>query len=287
MDIKEILEYKIIQIGDYNLILYHILFVIFVIIITGIILWVTKKIFNRLVLKKHINVGKKHAIYQIIKYFVWVIAIAIALESIGIKLTLLIAGSAALLVGLGLGLQNVFQDFISGVVILVESTIQVNDVIDVEGFVGRVKEIGLRTSKVVTRDGIVTIIPNSKFTTERVINWSHTKRKTRFNICVGVAYGSDVELVRKVLLECATEHSEVENTPKSFVRFIDFGNSSLDFKLFFWSMNNFYVENIKSDLRFLIDKKFRENKIQIPFPQRDIHIRTDATKTMEENKRLS
>lgn len=278
MDIKEILEYKIIQIGDYNLILYHILFVIFVIIVTGIILWVTKKIFDRLVLKKHINVGKKHAIYQIIKYFVWVIAIAIALESIGIKLTLLIAGSAALLVGLGLGLQSVFQDFISGVVILVESTIQVNDVIEVEGFVGRVKEIGLRTSKVVTRDDIVTIIPNSKFTTERVINWSHTKRKTRFHINVGVAYGSDVELVRKVLLECAAEHEEVENTPKPFVRFIDFGNSSLDFELFFWSVNNFYVENIKSDLRFLIDKKFRENKIQIPFPQRDVHIRTDATK---------
>ena len=206
------------------------------------------------------------------------IAIAIALESIGIKLTLLIAGSAALLVGLGLGLQSVFQDFISGVVILVESTIQVNDVIEVEGFVGRVKEIGLRTSKVVTRDDIVTIIPNSKFTTERVINWSHTKRKTRFHINVGVAYGSDVELVREVLLECAAEHEEVENTPKPFVRFIDFGNSSLDFELFFWSVNNFYVENIKSDLRFLIDKKFRENKIQIPFPQRDIHIRTDATK---------
>ena len=278
MDIKEILEYKIIQIGDYNLILYHILFVIFVIIITGIILWVTKKIFDRLVLKKHINVGKKHAIYQIIKYFVWVIAIAIALESIGIKLTLLIAGSAALLVGLGLGLQSVFQDFISGVVILVESTIQVNDVIEVEGFVGRVKEIGLRTSKVVTRDDIVTIIPNSKFTTERVINWSHTKRKTRFHINIGVAYGSDVELVREVLLECAAEQEEVENTPKPFVRFIDFGNSSLDFELFFWSVNNFFVENIKSDLRFLIDKKFRENKIQIPFPQRDIHIRTDTTK---------
>ncbi|MBC8485052.1 MAG: mechanosensitive ion channel [Ignavibacteria bacterium] len=278
MDFKEILEYKIIQIGDYSLILYHVLFVIFVFIVTGLLLWIVKKIIDKLVLKKEHDRGKKHAIYQIVKYFVWVIAIAIALESIGIKLTLLIAGSAALLVGLGLGLQSVFQDFISGIVILVESTIQVNDVIEVEGFVGRVKEIGLRTSKVVTRDDIVTIIPNSKFTTERVINWSHTKRKTRFHINVGVAYGSDVELVRKVLLECASEHKEVENIPEPFVRFVDFGNSSLDFELFFWSVNNFYVENIKSDLRFLIDKKFRENKIQIPFPQRDIHIRTDATK---------
>ena len=278
MDYKEILEYKIIQIGDYSLILYHVLFVIVVFIITGLILWVVKKIFDRLVEKKHINVGKKHAVYQMIKYIVWIIAIAIALESIGIRLTLLIAGSAALLVGLGLGLQNVFRDFVSGVVILFESTIQVNDVIEVEGFVGRVKEIGLRTSKVLTRDDIITIIPNSKFTSERVINWSHTKRKTRFNLNVGVAYGSDVELVRKVLLECAAEHPEVVDTPKSFVRFIDFGNSSLDFQLYFWSVNNFFIENTKSDLRFLIDKKFRENKIQIPFPQRDLHIRTDETK---------
>ena len=278
MDYKEILEYKIIQIGDYSLILYHVLFVIVVFIITGLILWVVKKIFDRLVEKKHINVGKKHAVYQMIKYIVWIIAIAIALESIGIRLTLLIAGSAALLVGLGLGLQNVFRDFVSGVVILFESTIQVNDVIEVEGFVGRVKEIGLRTSKVLTRDDIITIIPNSKFTSERVINWSHTKRKTRFNLSVGVAYGSDVELVRKVLLECAAEHPEVVDIPKPFVRFIDFGNSSLDFQLYFWSVNNFYIENTKSDLRFLIDKKFRENKIQIPFPQRDLHIRTDETK---------
>ena len=278
MDYKEILEYKIIQIGDYSLILYHVLFVIVVFIITGLILWVVKKIFDRLVEKKHINVGKKHAVYQMIKYIVWIIAIAIALESIGIRLTLLIAGSAALLVGLGLGLQNVFRDFVSGVVILFESTIQVNDVIEVEGFVGRVKEIGLRTSKVLTRDDIITIIPNSKFTSERVINWSHTKRKTRFNLNVGVAYGSDVELVRKVLLECAAEHPEVVDIPKPFVRFIDFGNSSLDFQLYFWSVNNFFIENTKSDLRFLIDKKFRENKIQIPFPQRDLHIRTDETK---------
>lgn len=278
MDIKEILEYKIIQIGDYSLILYHVLFVIIVFIITGLILWIAKKIIDKVVLKKDHEVGKKHAIYQIIKYFVWVIAIAIALESIGIKLTILIAGSAALLVGLGLGLQSVFQDFISGVVILVESTIKVNDVVEVEGFVGRVKEIGLRTSKILTRDDIVTIIPNSKFTSDRVINWSHTNRKTRFNISVGVAYGSDVELVRKVLLECASKHTEVENTPEPFVRFVDFGNSSLDFELYFWSMRNFIIESIKSDLRFLIDKKFRENKIQIPFPQRDLHIRIDETK---------
>ena len=278
MDYKEILEYKIIQIGDYSLILYHVLFVIIVFIVTGLLLWIAKKIIDKVVLKKDHEVGKKHAIYQIIKYFVWVIAIAIALESIGIKLTLLIAGSAALLVGLGLGLQSVFQDFISGVVILVESTIKVNDVVEVEGFVGRVKEIGLRTSKILTRDDIVTIIPNSKFTSDRVINWSHTNRKTRFNISVGVAYGSDVELVRKVLLECASKHTEVENTPEPFVRFVDFGNSSLDFELYFWSMRNFIIESIKSDLRFLIDKKFRENKIQIPFPQRDLHIRTDETK---------
>jgi small-conductance mechanosensitive channel len=149
----------------------------------------------------------------------------------------------------------------------------VGDVVELEGDVGIVKEIGFRTTKIENRDNIILIIPNSKFIGENVINWSHIEQKTRFSVDVGVAYGSDVELVKKVLLECARDHQEVTEYPKPFVRFDDFGNSSLDFQLFFWTDNAFRVENIKSDLRFAIDKKFRENKITIPFPQRDVHIK--------------
>lgn len=144
--------------------------------------------------------------------------------------------------------------------------------------VGRVKDIGVRTTKVVERDNIILIIPNSKFTSDNVINWSHMDQKSRFNVAVGVAYGSDVRLVEKVLLECANECNEVVKNPHPFVRFEDFGDSSLDFKLFFWSSNSFFVEQTKSKLRFAIDQKFRENGVTIPFPQRDLHIMSDHRK---------
>ena len=133
-------------------------------------------------------------------------------------------------------------------------------------------EIGLRTSHVVTRDNIILIVPNSHLTQNNIINWSMMDQKSRFNVSVGVAYGSDVRLVETVLLQCADAVSDIEQTPKPFVRFDEFGDSSLNFKIYFWSSNNFEVENIRSQLRFEIDKGFRENNITIPFPQRDLHI---------------
>lgn len=147
--------------------------------------------------------------------------------------------------------------------------------VELDTVVGRVKEIGIRTTKILSRENIVLIIPNSKFTADQVINWSHMEQKSRFDVPIGVEYGSDVRLVEKVLLEVAAEVKGVENEPKAFVRFENFGDSSLDFTLFFWSFDNFLVENIKSDLRFAIDQKFRENNITIPFPQRDLHIKSD------------
>jgi len=177
-------------------------------------------------------------------------------------------------VGIGLGLQQVFKDIISGLFLLFEGNLKIGDVVELEGVVGIDKEIGFRTTKIESRDNIILIIPNSTFIGENVINWSHIEQRTRFHVAVGVAYGSNVELVKKVLLECAKEHQEASDYPTSFVRFYDFGNSSLDFLLFFWTENAFRVESIKSDLRFAIDRKFRENNITIPFPQRDVHIKT-------------
>ena len=135
-----------------------------------------------------------------------------------------------------------------------------------------VKEIGLRTSVVETRDNISLLIPNSKLTNEALINWSHNEKKTRFDVKVGVAYGSDIQLVKKLLLDCAAKHTSVVDSPKPIVRFTNFGDSSLDFELLFWTLNTFRVEDTKSDLRFLIDAAFRENGVTIPFPQRDVHF---------------
>jgi small-conductance mechanosensitive channel len=162
------------------------------------------------------------------------------------------------------------------VAILIEGTLKVNDIVEIEdGVVGKVREIGLRTSKIRTRDNTLLIIPNSRFVNDNVINWSHNDRKTRFKIDIGVAYGSDVEKVTEILLKCAAEEKKVTQRPEPFVRFNDFGDSSLDFQLYFWTTENFAVENIKSNIRYKIDKYFRESGVQIPFPQRDVHIIKD------------
>lgn len=223
--------------------------------------------------RNNINVGSQYAINQLLKYLLYTIAILMALESLGFTLTILWGGAAALLVGIGLGLQETFKDFFSGIILLFERTVEVGDVVVVDGVVGTVRHIGLRTSLVETRDNLTVIVPNSRLVVEKVINWSHNDDKARFSVKVGVAYGSDTALVKKLLLEVARETPSVLRDPAPFVRFTDFGESSLDFELHFWSRDLIPIENIKSDMRFEIDRAFRENQISIPFPQRDVWMR--------------
>lgn len=284
MTLKEFLEYKLVDLEKFDLTVYHLLMLLAVVIVTRLILWLIKKIIYRFKFKHELDPGRKAAFYQIIKYFVIVIAIAIGLETIGVKITILLAGSAALLVGVGLGLQDFFRDTFSGVVLLIEGTIKVGDVIEVDGIVCQVDYIGIRASQVTTRDDVSMIIPNYKFINENVVNWTHANDNTRFHLNVGVAYGSDVDTVRRILEECAERHTEVSKNPKPKVRFQDFGNSSLDFTLLFYSRSIFRIENVKSDLRFMIDKEFRKSKVVIPFPQRDLHIKTDFRYDPEEKK---
>jgi len=276
MSIKEIINYKLIDTRNIDVTVYHILITIGILLAIWIFTYLIKRLIDRQIKHTRIEKGTGNSIFLIIKYVLWVFAIILILETIGVNLTLLIAGSAALLVGLGLGLQQIFRDIVSGVFMLFERNLKVGDVVELESdMIGRVEQIGLRTSKIRTRDNIITIVPNSYFIDDRVVNWSHMEQKTRFHVDVGVAYGSNVQLVEKVLLKVAEDNKDITHDPKAFVRFQDFGNSSLDFQLFFWTTRSFEVENIKSDLRFAIDKKFRENKITIPFPQHDLHIKSD------------
>ncbi len=273
MNFKEVLEYSIINTENFNITVYNLFATILILVFTRIVIGIIHKIFKkRIYTNTNIDIGKSHSIYQLIKYILWVMAIALSLDTIGIKITFLLAGSAALLVGLGLGVQQLFKDIVSGLFLLFEGNLKVNDIVELEGEIGKVKEISFRTTKLETRDNIILVIPNSKFIDGNVINWTHIQKRTRFYVQVGVAYGSDVELVKKILLECAASHSDITKSPKPFVRFNDFGSSSLDFQLYFWTDKAFEVENIKSDVRYEIDRKFRINKIQIPFPQADVHI---------------
>ncbi|MBK7383874.1 MAG: mechanosensitive ion channel [Flavobacteriales bacterium] len=215
------------------------------------------------------------AVYKLVSYFFWTGTILLALDMVGVRLTFLLAGGAALLVGLGLGIQQTFNDIISGIIILAEGMIKVGDVMEVDGTVGRVTDINLRTTKVLTRDDIHLLVPNHKFINENVINWSHTDMVTRFHIGVGVAYGTDARLVERVLIQCANAHPAVlsdDHGHSITVRLVDFGDSSLDFEVLFYSRNVFRIETTKSEIRFAIVDAFKENGITIPFPQRDVHM---------------
>lgn len=220
--------------------------------------------------QKKINIGSQFAINQLLKYVIYFIALMLAFESLGIQMTLIWGGAAALLVGVGLGLQQTFNDFISGIILLFERSIEVGDVVNFGNEVGIVKKIGLRASLIETRGLITQIVPNSKLVVDSVRNWSHFYPIVRFSITVGVAYGSDTKLVKQLLLEAVAADNHVLDYPSPFVRFNDFGDSALVFDVYFFARELMTIEDIKSDLRFKIDDLFRENHIKIPFPQREI-----------------
>ena len=214
--------------------------------------------------------GRRYTIIQFSKYIIYVIVIIEALETVGVKVTALLAASTALFVGLGLGLQDAFKDLSSGVIILMERTLSVGDIIQMQNQTGRVESVGLRTTTIRTRDDILIIVPNSKLTNETVINLTHSEETTRFSLTVGVAFGSDTEKVAKLLYEIAAKHPLADHKEKPLVLLKEFGDSALLFELNFYTREIFFVEKIKSDLRFTIDKEFFENEIIIPFPQRTV-----------------
>ncbi|MEO9804772.1 MAG: mechanosensitive ion channel domain-containing protein [Reichenbachiella sp.] len=274
MPFQEILNYQLISFHEYSLTPLHLLEMVFLLLASWIIIRIANRIIKKRISSGHFDKGRGHAFYQIIRYLVIIITVLLGMDMVGLKLTILLAGSAALMVGVGLGLQQVFNDVVSGILLLFEGTVAVGDIVELNSIVGKVQKISIRTSTIETRDQIVIIVPNSKLVSDNVINWSHNRETTRFRIKVGVAYGSDVELVMRLLKEAATKHPEVMEEPEAKVRFIDFGESSLDFELLFFSKRMFDNEFVRSDIRVTIDQKFRANHVTIPFPQRDIHFKT-------------
>ncbi|MEQ9062806.1 MAG: mechanosensitive ion channel [Vicingaceae bacterium] len=274
--LNEILEFELINLGDFHIRIYNIVVVLVLILSAFVLLKIIKKALFRKQKQNVIDTGTTYAIYQIIKYFIWVITIVFILDALGIKVTILLAGSAALMVGVGLGLQQTFNDIVSGIILLSERSIKVDDVLEVDGDVVKMQSIGLRTSAALNRDAISIIIPNSLITTNKVINWSHQDEVTRFKVEVGVAYGSDVDKVIRILEESGLDHQEVYQKNNIEARLVNFGNSSMDFELLFYSENIFGIEKVKSDLRRIINKKFIENNVVIPFPQLDLHVKSDG-----------
>jgi small-conductance mechanosensitive channel len=274
---------KLIELVNYDFFAYNQVHLNLKIVLWALALLAAKQLALRLIrtqLNKRIDPkdpderGKYYALGRLLNYLLVLVYVYTVLRLTGANMNLILAGSTALMVGVGLGLQSLILDFFSGIILLFEKTVRVGDVIEIDGLVSRVEKISFRTTNVVTRDGMAVLIPNSRLMTNNVLNWNNGHPKTRFSVQVGVAYGSNVQRVREILMQCAYSHPRIEKTPEPFVHFSDFGNSSLVFSVFFWSFDAFTIEVVRSDLRFTIYEAFRDNGITIPFPQNDVYIKS-------------
>ncbi|PVX52269.1 mechanosensitive ion channel-like protein [Balneicella halophila] len=270
----DILNFVIISVGKVHVTVSHIVTVAITLLITKLIVWLFSKAFKKYSERKRIDLGRQHSIFQIIKYLIYFLAVIFIINSLHLGSSGLLISSGALLVGVGIGLQQTFNDIFSGILLLLEGSVKVNDKLIVDDIVCQVDKIGVRTTQVTTIDNISIIIPNSNLVTNKVINWSHSRKAARFHVDVGVSYGSDIDQVEKILLDSLSGQNGVERIPRPSVQLMNYGDSSVDFRLFFYSRSFFDVRIIKSDIRKKIFKSFKKEGIEIPFPQRDLWVKT-------------
>ena len=268
--VKEALEFTLLQFGKFHLQVGNLVSVAIILFIARFFSYLIQKGLNRRVKSGGLDKGSSFAIMQIAKYLIWTFAFISCIQAAGIDISFILAGSAALLVGIGLGLQQTFKDFFAGIVLLIEGVIKVGDVIEFEGMVCTVHKIGLRTATVITHDEAMIIVPNSKFTSESVINWTHSQKIARFHVEVGISYDTNEELVKKTLLGCLDASEKKAGEPS--VHISSFEPSFVLYKLSFWSHDIFHASIVKSEIRFRILREFRDQKIKIPYPQMEVNI---------------
>lgn len=222
--------------------------------------------------------SKFRSIFTFLNYSIYLIVILITLDTVGVNVTAIFAASAALLVGIGLALQTLIQDVISGIFILADQTVHVGDIIQVDGQIGKVENIMLRTTRAVTRDNKVLIIPNHKFLTSILYNWTENGTLTRESILLGVSYDTNVNLLKDEVIKLTNEHSKILKHPEPILLFEEYGDSALKFQLFFSMNKSFEANFVKSDLRYRIFEKLNELGIKIPFPQREVTLKNNTSK---------
>jgi len=240
-------------------------------------------IIRRFLSKTRLQSSLQYGLSRIFGYLLMAIGFYIAFQIAGFDLSSLAIVAASLGVGVGFGLQNIINNFVSGIIILAERPISIGDRIDVAGVAGRVTKIQLRSTTVVTNDNITMIVPNADFISNTVTNWSHGDPKVRIRVPVGVAYGTNLKLLQDLLLEAAVEHPKALRDPSPLVIFTEFGDNSLNFELAVWTEEMTATPiHFTSQMNFIIEKKLRDNDIEIPFPQRDLHIRSGLRQSLNE-----
>ncbi len=265
---------KSFSIGNIHLSPLHLFFTVLILFLTLILTRLARYILaEKIFAESELEPGLQDSITTISIYVMWGLGVILALSVLGVSTTSLTVVFGALGIGLGFGLQTIFNNFLSGIILLFERPIQVGDAVEIQGVWGTVKKINVRATVVQTFDNASLIIPNSEFISSQVTNWSFKEPSLRRRVSVGVAYGSDIELVRRTLLEIANQTKNVLKKPKPDVLFDDHGDSALIFTLRYWTTVDYYYTT-STDVRFAVDRLFRERNIEIAFPQRDIHIRS-------------
>ena len=274
--LEDVMNLSLFHLGDSHLTLGLLLALIFSFTALFIVSeWVRKILVNKILSRYELAVGTKQSIGTMVKYLLIIIGVFTILQTNGIDLSALGVLAGAIGVGIGFGLQNITNNFISGLIILFEQPIKVGDRIEVGDVTGDVIKISGRSTMIVTNDNITIIVPNSQFIDSQVINWSHSDRMVRFNFPVGVSYKEDPQRVKQILLQVAADNPGVLKTPETDVLFEDYGDSSINFNLRIWTSE--YINKpkvLKSQLYYEIFKRFGEEGIEIPFPQRDLHLRS-------------
>ena len=279
VDFDDLFNYPIINFSSIKISFYHILVITTVLFSARISVFLSKLyIARKLKDNPKFSEGNMYIFTQLLKYVIYIFSIMFCFQALNIPLSNFFFGSAAVLVGIGLGLQDAFRDLIAGFILLIEGNIKVGDMIKIsattkdEELVAKIKKINIRTTQIQTWEGNVLVIPNSILTREQVENWSHSSRLTRFVIKVSVAYGTDTDLVQKLLESAALSHPKVKRTQQILVRLTDFGLNGLELELIFWADQHWDIKTYKSDIRFEIERLFRSNNIRIPYPQRTVHL---------------
>jgi len=229
-----------------------------------------EEVFNRL----HLARGLPDLIASTIYYLLLLMVFLIAVNAGGVELNKFTLLTGALGVGFGFGMQNIINNFVSGLILQFERPIHINDVLEVEGYTGKVTRIGVRSSTLATFQGAEVIIPNANFISGKVVNWTLTESRRRAELALGVAYGTDPKVVLKFLLDAANKHESVLTEPPPVAYFVGFGDSSLNFELHFWVMQDSNWVRVRSEIAMAVMKYLDEAGIEIPFPQRDLHLRT-------------
>jgi small-conductance mechanosensitive channel len=265
---SELLSYEILKIGSFTLSISNLVYAL-VVLLTAKILEVT---ITRMIVKTYIkkvdDPGRSFAVSRIIRYFIYFFAIVAIMKGFGFNLSAILLGSAGLLVGLGLGLQNTFTDLLAGIILLVEGNIAVGDIVVIDGIVGVVKNIKIRTTEIKTRDLVFIIVPNSKLVGNNVTNWSHNESPARFHIDVNIHYHENIEKVERIMLNATQYITDIVANPKPQVHVHEYGEYAIKMRLYFFSDELFFIEKVLSDLRKRVLEDLHMQNVEIPYPIR-------------------